>query len=47
MPSFRQKLNDGEVAAVLAYIRKNWGAAAAPVTADRVKKLCASGSAMR
>ena len=36
MPSFGWKLNDGEIAAVLTYVRNSWGLAAPAVTADEV-----------
>lgn len=39
MPSFAWKLNDGEVAALLTYIRNSWGNAAAPVSAVSVAKI--------
>lgn len=38
MPSFGWQLNDGQVAAVVTYIRNNWGMAALPVSADDVSK---------
>jgi mono/diheme cytochrome c family protein len=35
MPSYGRQLDDAQVAAVLTYMRNNWGPAAAPVeTAD-------------
>ena len=37
MPSFAWKLSDDEAAAVLTYVRNNWGAAAPAVTAGQVK----------
>jgi mono/diheme cytochrome c family protein len=36
MPAFDWRLNDAQVAAVLTYIRNNWGNAAAAVSADAV-----------
>ncbi len=36
MPSFAWKLGDGEIAAVLTYVRNSWGLAAPAVTADEV-----------
>jgi len=39
MPAFYWKLDDQEIAAVATYARNSWGNAAAPVTADEVKKL--------
>jgi len=42
MPSFAWKLNDGEVAALLTYIRNSWGDDAAPVTAASVAKIRAN-----
>jgi mono/diheme cytochrome c family protein len=38
MPSFAWKLNDGQVADVLTYIRNHWGNAAPAVSAAAVKK---------
>ncbi|MDF3811303.1 MULTISPECIES: cytochrome c [Rhodopseudomonas] len=38
MPAFDWRLNDAQVAAVLTYIRNQWGNAAAPVTASNVAK---------
>ena len=38
MPQFDWILNDGQVAAVLTYIRNAWGNAASPVSADEVSK---------
>lgn len=42
MPSFAWKLNDGQVADVLTYIRNNWGNTAPAVSAGTVKKIRAS-----
>lgn len=42
MPSFAWKLDDGEVAALLTYIRNDWGNAAAPVSAASVAKIRAN-----
>lgn len=39
MPSFAWKLDDGEVAALLTYIRNSWGNDAAPVSASSVAKI--------
>ena len=39
MPGFGNELEDGQVAAVLTYIRNSWGNAAPAVTADQVAKL--------
>ncbi len=36
MPAFGWRLNDGQVADVVTYIRNSWGNAAAPVTVDQV-----------
>jgi len=38
MPSFAWKLNDGDIAAVLTYVRNSWGNAAPAVAADQVAK---------
>jgi mono/diheme cytochrome c family protein len=38
MPSYGWQLQDGQVAAVVTYIRNNWGTAAAPVSAETVAK---------
>ena len=38
MPSFGWELKDDQVAAVLTYIRNSWGAAAAAVSSDDVRK---------
>ncbi len=38
MPAFRWQLDDSQIAAVATYIRNSWGAAAAPVSADDVRK---------
>ncbi len=39
MPSYGWQLNDDEVAAVLTYIRNNWGGAAGAVSAGQVSKV--------
>ncbi|WP_035714377.1 c-type cytochrome [Azorhizobium doebereinerae] len=39
MPAFDWKLSDAQVASLLTYIRNAWGNAAAPVSADTVKKI--------
>ncbi|KTS44180.1 cytochrome c, partial [Pantoea dispersa] len=39
MPAFAGTLGDEEIAAVVSYIRNSWGNAAAPVSADDVKKV--------
>jgi mono/diheme cytochrome c family protein len=39
MPSYRWKLTDDEIAAVVSYIRSAWGNAAAPVSGSDVGKL--------
>ena len=36
MPAFGWRLNDAQVAAVLTYIRNNWGNAASPVAAGKI-----------
>ena len=36
MPAFDWRLNDAQVAAVLSYVRNNWGNAAAPISARAV-----------
>jgi mono/diheme cytochrome c family protein len=36
MPDFSGSLDDGEIAAVLSYVRSSWGNGAAPLTADEV-----------
>jgi mono/diheme cytochrome c family protein len=36
MPPFKDQVNDAEIAAVATYIRKQWGNAAPPVTAEIV-----------
>ncbi|WP_249673413.1 c-type cytochrome [Pseudomonas abieticivorans] len=38
MPSFGWKLNDGDIAAVLTYVRNSWGNAAPGVSAQQVAK---------
>jgi mono/diheme cytochrome c family protein len=42
MPSFAGKLNDGEMAHVLTFIRNAWGNSAAPVTANDVSSVRAA-----
>ncbi len=37
MPSFKDKLNDAEIAAVLSYVRSNFGNSADKISADTVK----------
>lgn len=37
MPAFKDKLNDAEIAAVLSYVRANFGNAAGKIAADVVK----------
>jgi mono/diheme cytochrome c family protein len=39
MPSLGYRLTDGQVAAVVTYIRNSWGNAATAVDADTVKAL--------
>ena len=39
MPSYGWQLNDGEVAAVLTYIRDSWGGKADPVASEQVSKV--------
>jgi mono/diheme cytochrome c family protein len=39
MPGFRWQLSDGEVAAVLTYIRNSWGQAAGPVSVSQVRHM--------
>jgi mono/diheme cytochrome c family protein len=39
MPSYGKQLDDAQVAAVLTYMRNNWGGAAAPVTPGQVTKV--------
>ena len=39
MPSYGRQLNDDEVAAVLTYMRNNWGGAATAVTSEQVSKV--------
>ncbi|BAF88718.1 putative cytochrome-c oxidase protein [Azorhizobium caulinodans ORS 571] len=39
MPAFNWKLNDVQTAAVITYIRNAWGNAAAPVSAEDVKRI--------
>ena len=39
MPSYGRQLSDDEVAAVLTYMRNNWGSAATPVTSEQVSKV--------
>jgi mono/diheme cytochrome c family protein len=38
MPSYAWQLDDGQVAAVLTYIRNTWGAAAPAVSAQDVNR---------
>jgi mono/diheme cytochrome c family protein len=38
MPNFSWKLTDGDIAAISTYVRNSWGNAAAPISADDVKK---------
>jgi mono/diheme cytochrome c family protein len=38
MPPFYQVLSDGEVAAVVTYIRRSWGNAASPVWSVDVQR---------
>lgn len=42
MPAYNWKLSDGQIAAVLTYIRNAWGNAAEPVSASDVRKTRAS-----
>jgi mono/diheme cytochrome c family protein len=42
MPWFGWKLNDVELAAVLTYVRNNWGSSASTVTADQVRSVRAA-----
>jgi mono/diheme cytochrome c family protein len=39
MPVFAELLTDGEIAAVLTYIRSQWGNKASEVTEETVKKV--------
>ncbi len=39
MPVFGELLTDGEIAAVLTYVRSQWGNKAGPVTEEMVKKV--------
>lgn len=39
MPNFSWKLTDADIAAVSTYVRNSWGNAAAPTSADDVKKV--------
>lgn len=43
MPAFKDKLNDGEIAAVLSYIRRSFGNSAPTIGADVVKAARAAG----
>jgi mono/diheme cytochrome c family protein len=43
MPSFKEKLSDAEIAAVLSYIRSNFGNSAGKITADIVAVERAAG----
>jgi mono/diheme cytochrome c family protein len=45
MPTFKDKLNDAEIAAVLTHLRSNFGNAAAKIGADAVKAERESGKA--
>jgi mono/diheme cytochrome c family protein len=38
MPPWKESFNDAQIAAVITYIRSEWGNKAGPVTADQVKK---------
>jgi cytochrome c6 len=38
MPTFRDELNDAQIASVLSYVRSAWGNTAKPVTPDFVTK---------
>lgn len=38
MPSFAWQLDDAQVAAVLTYVRNDWGGGAPAVSADDVRK---------
>jgi mono/diheme cytochrome c family protein len=38
MPAFAWQLSDAQVAAVLTFVRNNWGAKAAPVSEDEVRR---------
>ena len=42
MPAFDWRLNDAQVAAVLTYVRNNWGNAAPAVSVDVIAKQRAS-----
>jgi mono/diheme cytochrome c family protein len=42
MPAFGWRLNDAQVAAVLTYIRNNWGNAASTLTAGAIASLRSS-----
>jgi mono/diheme cytochrome c family protein len=42
MPAFDWRLNDAQVAAVLTYVRNNWGNSAPAVSADVIAKQRAS-----
>jgi mono/diheme cytochrome c family protein len=39
MPSYGRQLDDNEVAAVLTYIRNNWGGTASPVSSEQVSRV--------
>ncbi|MDP3545765.1 MAG: cytochrome c [Phreatobacter sp.] len=39
MPAYNWKLTDAQIAAVLSFVRSNWGNAAPPVTEDSVRSL--------
>ena len=45
MPSFRDKLSDAQIAAVLTHLRSNWGNTSPAVTADTVAKARAEQAA--
>lgn len=45
MPAFAQSLSNGEIAAVLSYIRQAWQNVAAPVTAEQVGTVRAAATA--
>jgi mono/diheme cytochrome c family protein len=46
MPSYGRQLDDAQIAAVLTYMRNNWGSAAASVAAGDVARV-RSDTAMR
>jgi mono/diheme cytochrome c family protein len=45
MPTFKADLDDGQIAAVLTYVRSAWGNGAAPVTPAAVADVRAKGPA--